>query len=135
MNKRRLLALAKFLETKVPRKRFNYSDWVGTNWKGKQDLSCGTTGCALGWAATMPLFRRLGMELRKKDGGGGYVALKGAKEYGSEASHDAAIAVFSISTDESEYLFAPFCSGLPTTATPKRVARHIRQFVERGGMP
>src|SRR6266850_3102712 len=64
---KRLLKLAAFLRT-VPRKRFDYTEFVGWDWKGAQDLSCGTKGCALGWAATMPEFRRLGLHLAKGTG-------------------------------------------------------------------
>lgn len=60
----RLLKLAAFLEQLDP-KRFNYRRWVGDDWKGAQDLSCGTTACALGWAATMPEFQELGLRLEQ----------------------------------------------------------------------
>ncbi len=59
---KRLEKLADFMET-VPRKKFNFNVIVGHDWGGKPDLSCGTTACALGWATTMPLFRRLGLYL------------------------------------------------------------------------
>lgn len=42
----RLLKLAAFLDT-VPPERFKYDTWAGEDWKGKPDLSCGTTACAL----------------------------------------------------------------------------------------
>lgn len=48
----RLLALAAFLE-KLPRRRFNYETWLGADWDGQPDLSCGTTACAFGWACTI----------------------------------------------------------------------------------
>lgn len=44
--------LADFLE-KLPKGRFDYGRWVGANWRGAADLSCGTTACAFGWAATL----------------------------------------------------------------------------------
>lgn len=59
---RRLVKLAAFLE-KLPRNRFDYSRFIGADWEGGQNLECGTTACALGWAATMPEFRRLGVRL------------------------------------------------------------------------
>lgn len=59
----RLLKLAKFLD-ELPEERFDLATWVGRSWKGKQDLSCGTTACALGWACTIPEFRKLGARLR-----------------------------------------------------------------------
>ncbi len=60
----RLLLLADFLD-KLPPERFNYAAWVGHDWKEMEDLSCGTTACALGWAATMPEFRKLGLRLSR----------------------------------------------------------------------
>ena len=58
----RLLKLAALL-AEIPTRRFNYDTWVGDGFKGAQDLSCGTTACALGWACTVPAFRKLGLEL------------------------------------------------------------------------
>lgn len=49
---RRLLVLAEFLETKVPVEKFSLSRW-----------QCGTTACAVGWAATIPEFKALGLSL------------------------------------------------------------------------
>jgi hypothetical protein len=62
--RRLLLLLADFLD-KLDPARFDYTDWVGDSWEGKQDLSCGTTACAMGWACTMPEFRALGLRLGK----------------------------------------------------------------------
>lgn len=59
---RRLLKLADKLDS-LPPARFKYSSWVGDDWKGKPDLSCGTTACAIGWGTTMPVLRRAGLGL------------------------------------------------------------------------
>jgi hypothetical protein len=136
MNARRLLLLADFLE-KLPRKRFYYGSWVGEDWKGKQDLSCGTTACALGWAATLPSLRRAGLELRMSKHQNGYVAFRGMRgnrfEPGHHQSLCAAAKVFAISLDDANQLFAaPYPSRLDDDATPKQVARHIRKFVKEG---
>jgi hypothetical protein len=129
MNKRRLLKLADFLET-VPRKRFDFTSWVGENWKGDRELSCGTTACALGWATTMPLFRGLGLRLAKSRWGP-YVTLGNMRK--DKSSMIAAERVFDISYGDAEYLFVPGFSKLGHSATPKMVARQIRQFVKHGG--
>lgn len=129
----RLLKLAAFLRT-LPREKFNYERWVGSDWQGKQDLSCGTTGCALGWAATMPEFRRLGLELRLSGNLAGYVTLKdegppvGWGEENSK-SYAAACRIFYLDAEESEdeYLFRPKVGE--EDATPKYVARKIEKFV------
>ncbi|MGH7749129.1 MAG: hypothetical protein ACREQ5_30855, partial [Candidatus Dormibacteria bacterium] len=59
----RLLRLADFLENDVPADRFDFAHWVGKDWAGAPDLSCGTSACALGWATTIPEFQALGLKL------------------------------------------------------------------------
>lgn len=120
---RRLLKLADFLD-KLPRKRFTYDRWVAEDWTEK---SCGTAGCALGWAASMPAFQRLGLSISDvyglpapafNDGLQGPMAAARAI-FGEE---QAVIDLFVPSTDAEE------------KATPKYVARKIRKFVKaRGG--
>ena len=62
MNADLLLDLANFLD-KLPPERFKYNDWVGKDWGGKLDLSCGTTACALGWATQIPSIAAKGLRL------------------------------------------------------------------------
>jgi hypothetical protein len=137
---RRLLKLAEFLE-QLPRKRFNFGDWVGPDWKGAKNLSCGTTACALGWATAIPEFRRLGLALfpyENMDGQiqGGHIGLTHDDMAGE---HEAAEHVFGLDVENGEFeqLFMPTddgydgTSGLPASATAKQVARHIRAFVKR----
>ena len=123
---KRLLKLAAFLQT-VPRERFDYNTFVGDDWKGAQNLSCGTQACALGWAATMPTFRRLGLYLKQT----GYPALKGDTR--SDA-FEAAAKLFGISISDAYALFSPMYNwdtGIDEgSATPKYVARKIRNFVK-----
>lgn len=122
----RLLKLAEFLRT-VPRKRFDYRTWVGDDWKGAQDLSCGTTACALGWATTMPEFRRLGLRLFKSSySNTGYVGMDGEAEDTIDPS-GAAEQIFGLDSTAVGYLFAP--GRGESRATPKRVAKKIEKFV------
>ena len=125
--KKRLLKLADFLEA-LPRKRFYFGAWVGADWKGAQDLSCGTKACALGWAATMPTFRRLGLCLVRAEYSGGYVGLK-CTDGILRGSSSAAREVFGLDLSEFEQLFAP-SALLSPWATPRQVAKNIRDFVE-----
>lgn len=120
---RRLLKLAKFLRT-LPRKRFDYRTWTGSDWEGAQDLSCGTTGCALGWAATMPTFRRLGLRLIA-----GFGYLRGFPKVGRKVGSAAAEVLFGISVNEAEHLFMPGFGE--DNATPKHVAKKIERFVAK----
>ena len=140
VGKRRLLKLADFLQ-KLPRKRFDYQSWVGDDWQGKADLSCGTTACALGWATTIPSLRKAGLRLYKRDDGSGtYVTLKDRTSRGSEA---AGAEVFGITVGEAAYLFTPeydtygldeefqkLSTSPGYTADAKAVAKHIRNFVK-----
>lgn len=144
--KRRLLALADLLDT-LPKEKFNYAHWVDSEtWKGKVNLSCGTTACAFGWATTMPALRKLGLYLSASDG----VCLK--NDRGNYLANAAARIVFGLSYDEFKYLFYPrtyliknsddlinisypyYGMNLPVsppaTASAKDVAKHIRKFVK-----
>ena len=113
LHRERLLKLADFLDT-LKRKQFDYSDYVTEyDYKNK----CGTVCCAIGWCpAVFPedwRWRR-----------GVFVNSVGTKN--GSTRHD----WFGLSLSEFEYLFCPGDSGLPSNATPKRVAKHIRKFVE-----
>jgi hypothetical protein len=131
VSNKRLLKLADFLEKLKPA-RFDYGEWVGKTWQGGLDLSCGTTACALGWAAAMPEFRRLGLRLIAYDPehpeGGGTVR---DIETGAE-DQDAAVRVFGLDSLGACELFLPGPGGdFPKAdATPKQVAKHIRRFVK-----
>ena len=139
MNTRRLLALANKLDT-VPRKQFNICKWVGHDWKGKPDLSCGTVACAMGWATTMPLFRKLGLRLDLapdpavwadvviKTKSGVYVARDGYESARTlfDIDDDTATSLFS----GSEYRRDERTGEVDTQeVTPKRVAKKIRKVV------
>jgi hypothetical protein len=129
---KRLLLLAIFLERLDPQ-RFHYGSWVGDDWGGAKDLSCGTTACALGWACTMPEFHKLGLGLNTDGTPYDYVA--------NLSDSEAAMRVFGITQDEAHALFLGYCLFheeteeliLPTLdneAMAQHVARRIRKFVE-----
>jgi hypothetical protein len=132
--RKRLLVLADFLKT-VPKKRFDFKHWVGLDWAGDPKLTCGTTACALGWATTIPMFKRLGMYLGKAEN---YVevgiCLKGI---GVDEDHfeEIGMKIFGLRNEEMHLLFVPRMMGgnessLGSDATAKDVARHIRKFVK-----
>lgn len=144
----RLLRLAKLLEA-LPPERFNFNVWVGANWKGSSDLSCGTSACALGWATTIPQFREFGLRLVRNPaysigGGGGYVALyprgSAARSVGLQrAVHvEAGAVIFGVTSAEAGLLFLPSRTlvvngrrlrSAPAEAKPKQVAGLIRRFI------
>lgn len=127
----RLLKLVKLLK-KLPPKRFSLDYWVGNDWKGEADLSCGTKACALGWATTIPSLRKEGLRLRPNRFCGGFVVI--LTKNGSEVASnlDAAAAIFGITVDAAHRLFMAD-DILGWDATAKQVAKRIEAFIaERG---
>lgn len=123
-HRQRLLKLAAFLE-ELPRKRFDYDQWVGFSWKGNPALSCGTTACAMGWATTIPAFRRLGLRLSDD----GYpINVRTGETFAVSVAAD----LFGVDDSDAHFLFVP-ASFKERRATPKQVARKIRRFVAHGG--
>lgn len=123
---RRLLVLARFLR-RLPRRRFDYGTWTGDDWKGSQTLRCGTTACALGWAATMPIFRRAGLHINNW----GDPQLGHGNPFRHATGTSAAEKLFHLHDFEADHLFLPGEGELK--ATPKQVAQKIEAFVKRGG--
>jgi hypothetical protein len=116
----------------LPEERFDYSKWVGDDWMGDDDLSCGTTACAAGWATTLPSFRRRGLFLARESWGGiAFPAIE--DEIGEE---EAMAAVLDISPQDAHFLFLPTArsseygwAAPDHDATPREVAAHIRAWL------
>lgn len=137
-----------------PFEQFNFAVWVGDDWQGKPDLSCGTTACALGVATTMPIFQALGLKLTKDKHGNGYVMVDGVQPLHIingmisliDTSLHSAMTIFDLTWEEANYLFVPeqdpyelgeeLCDvdGLEDSpneyATPEMVADHIEAFIK-----
>lgn len=126
---RRILKLADYVE-KIPRGRFDFERFVGEDWTGDPKLSCGTTACALGWATTMPLFKKLGLRLHRD---GSSIALGRWSNWGHVTR-----SVFGISETAMNALFIPSYGYITTgdyptldeDATPKQWAKHARRMVK-----
>lgn len=145
VQKRRLLKLADFLDA-LPPKRFDFSRWVGDDWQGDEQLSCGTTACALGWAATIPEFRKLGVSL---DGAHGASMTPFLVDDRSAASADVSRRLFGLNSHASEALFQGYSlygfqidgyegntdalvlRSVGSHASKKTVVGRIRQYVEK----
>lgn len=126
MKKRRLLSLANLLE-KLPRKRFNFHQWVSHDWDGVTPLThkrCDIAACAGGWATTIPSLRRAGLALNES----GEIVLRGGGKACIAIGLRALMVVFAISYHDALGIFFPDCV-LPGFATPKQVAKYIRRFV------
>ena len=125
-----LLELAALLDDLTP-DRFDYSEWVGEDWQGDPDLSCGTVACAAGHATTLPSYRARGLTLQRY--GGPVVKVEGRTLNGTRAMAH----VLGIADDDAAYLFMPsyydanrHCSP-PPNATAPEVAEHIRDWLNR----
>ncbi len=106
---RRLLVLADFLETKVPREHFDMGTW----W-------CKSAGCAIGWGCTIPEFQAAGLRIDRR-----FATPTFAGNFG----HDAAAAFFGIAPGSAFDLFnAAFQTG-NLNRGPHEVAGRIRAFV------
>jgi hypothetical protein len=136
VNTSRLRTLAAFLRT-LPPERFNYAHWVGDDWQGAPDLSCGTTACALGWATTIPEFRAAGLRLVRTVIGL-EVLFEDEDGFVTDDSTTSAEAFFDISRSDARWLFVPWtwtvgpdgASGPNEDASALEVADHIDRFVD-----
>lgn len=137
----RLEALAAFLDT-IPPDKFNYSEWVDRDWKGKPDLSCGTKACALGWATTMPEFRKLGLHLNAivSEYDPSFPTVRGSPtikdEFGRKKQDFDAIQVLFTLPDDDDYVAEEVTNLFqPTNSDPRNdpsyVAEKIRETVGR----
>ncbi len=140
---RRLLALCDLLDS-LPDERFCFRYWVDDEtYKGKANLSCGTTACAFGWATTMPSLRRLGLRLKRKYSNSSpepimvgdthsHITVPGGYE---DCVDRAGKAVFALERADVEKLFVPDSygdhGGLSARSTRKEVSAHIRAFVAK----
>lgn len=129
---KRLLKLAAFLE-RLPKERFNFGVYVGQDWKGAQDLSCGTVACAMGWAATMPAFRRLGLHIAFNEVKRPVPCLRGSY---MASPAEAGQVLFGLAYWDFSVLFHPDSSvGYGPNAGPKLVAKRIRKYVAERSAP
>lgn len=113
MNRERLLALADFLETKVPENQFNMS--VLHN--GKDPHTCRFAGCAMGWAAVLwPEY----FEFTETS-----IYLKDSLILGSKAMEE----FFDIDYIAVNRLFYRVYNNNGNKLTAKQVANRIREYV------
>lgn len=129
---KRLLKLADFL-SELPKKNFDYCDVI------RFDPKCGSVGCAIGWAVTLPFAKREGYRVKKSKCTNFFSALteevldicKGGQHVEFD---EVGVDLFGLTYGEASLLFTPDSSGLGEDATPKQVAKHIRKFVKDSGV-
>lgn len=157
---RRLLKLAGFLDT-LPPSALNMNEWMtianDSNAMGlcsvtrltdnqssalirlrvnklhssRKPSECGFAACAIGWAGTIPSFKRAGFKMTHNLSRG--LGFNFHPTYGNEEGFDAVSAFFDITWDQSTMLFGvdSYRSGNPR---PSTVAKSIRQFVAKRGV-
>ncbi len=135
-----LKRLSLFLREELPAKKFNMKCWMeAKNHKKKafeilddnfvEPIHCKTIGCALGWAATLPEFKRKGLkfysETNKTNSADVILVRKGIRY----DNFSAASQVFGIDFIDAVALFSP--SQYPEDKVTKiMVADKIDQLIE-----
>lgn len=130
----RLEKLYAFLGTIKPN-RFYFGEWAMTQEAAEEYgvHACGSTACALGWAGSMPEFRKRGLKMKINEGCDiGLVELEGKGLYSDAAGAE----FFGLTASEAEYLFIPGyfgerrCMG-PADMSLGQYRRGLRQFIDR----
>ena len=137
VTKRRLEKLIEFMDS-LPRsanKHFNMSHWFDHDGpdgekhgfkEGKKVVvkkehltMCGTSACALGWAATMPYFKRIGLKSTWTEWGSD-ISFRGIY-LNSDDMHD----FLALDSIQSEQIFGHDVN----VSTPKQWAKHARKMM------
>jgi hypothetical protein len=126
----RLLTLSAYLEQLAP-ERFDFGTFVGPDWGGAQDLSCGCTACGMGHAVVL-FGEECDVEFIRTRFGA-IPALKGTAFMAhDEITAQAGAFMFNIAEDDFDHLFIPgdaLAGRLRKSATAKELAAHIQKFV------
>lgn len=116
---KRLWMLADYIEFAVKPERFAMHVWW--DGEGRKGNLCGTQACAMGWATTIPAFKKAGLCLRYTSSNGGYPAVrhkvtaddsrwiwshKPGEVVKDSDNGKVADRIFGISSDDYTYLFA-----------------------------
>jgi len=118
----RLLKLANFLEKKIPKRYFDMSMFLGEGEDGRfyrhANISCGTPGCALGWATA--IFKDLCFDIDTEN------IINRRKPWLDQDSWTTARDFFGIDDQcNIQHLFGP------RSRTAKQEAKVIKDFVRR----
>lgn len=152
LKRKRLKHLIKILKA-VPEDHFDMGRW---GYYDSEKHGCKTAGCALGWAASDPKFRKKGLTLRSPDISRGNVPPLGdiieangqnlplnISDYHSfepvdtntdASEYSAAVSFFGLSIYQSKYLFSPSlypCEG--SKITPEMVIERIQNLLDKKG--
>lgn len=131
MNRERLKILADFLRT-VDRKHFDLKRWV-TGVKVSDSMppdlnACGSTGCAIGWATTIPEFREAGLTLYNP------FSVYPQPRYGTWVGFPAVKTFFDININMASCLFHDEQYSSSDRFNPMAVVRRIDALLARGSI-
>lgn len=102
-------------------------------WSPRQILEptvCQTVGCAMGWAATIPEFKKAGLKLVSYSGfHGGEIGLAEIY-YKGKIGFDAAAKFFEITGVDAGMLFDPACYPASAFTKPRAVSKRIHELIE-----
>lgn len=119
--KERLLLIADHLAKNVDSERFNLKKWSSS---GTATLhNCGSVGCAIGHAVSIPKFRKLGFKLSSDFS---------VPEYRGDFAWLAVKKFLDLNYSSAVYLFDPYKYRGRSTTPKSAVVRRIRKFVKEG---
>ena len=116
--------------------KFNMAYWGNAKKLGLEEVNCSTSGCACGWATTIPEFKKAGLSLE----GDRYLSSRGMLFYRNPKTgdtyeaFDAAMEFFGLTDREAAWLFGPDQYRLIHRYRPGFVGRRILRFVADGGL-
>lgn len=134
MRRKRLQTLANYLVKADKRqkalkaagkrwRKFDMNKWGNAKVLGLTEAKCGTSGCAVGWATTIPEFKRAGLHLASVVGSSTLCEPK----FGRSGGFEAAERFFGLSYNEANYLFAP--EYYRRKSSPISVSRRIKALL------
>lgn len=135
LSKTRLEKLIKYMESrpKSAAKHFSMKSWfnhdsdhdikVGTVITAKHLHACGTSACAMGYAATMPYFRKLGLSV-KQGAWGAYLHFNGNED----RTFDQVQQLFDITFDQACDLFGADKADRSPQSWAKRARRLVKKW-------
>jgi len=95
-------------------------------------VTCRTVGCAMGWAATIPSFRKAGLKLRYEKGARGDADSFATPVYEFTSGYNAIELFFDIDYQAIRILFSPQHYPRKQWRDPKAVAKRINELLEKG---
>ena len=108
----RLLKVVEVLDALPTTKKFHMESW-------KEETLCGIVGCAAGWAASDPWFKKRGLTLQTYSSEANYKSY--SPIYQGAKGFDALVKFFGLDMEAIDYLF-------DTPGTKKQVIERITRF-------